>query len=81
MTKYKEATEYTRRVIFEKAQVYYYGCAGQLCIELCKVHSEKIMIGSYACRNYCEFNRTFNVQNEYIVCTRIKQATNLKESE
>jgi hypothetical protein len=75
MTELKEVIEGTRRVIFEKTQVYYYQCRGQLCTELCKVHNKSIMIGSYSCRNDCEFNRTFNVQNDYIVCTKIKQAT------
>jgi len=74
MTELKEAIEGTRRVIFEKTQVYYYGRKGQLCTESCKVHNKRIMIGSYACRNTCEFNRTFNSKTEYIICTKIKQA-------
>ena len=78
----------TRIVLFEKHQFFYYrtygGKIGHRCLDLCMVSTKnsniipnvrgEVHIGSNACHE-CIYNKGFNIQKGYIICSNLVNAT------
>jgi len=77
--------ENTREVLFEKHEHYYYKfhhtsrgyglkallTPGGICMEDCTI--KHVRIGSGSCKE-CIFNKAFDSEKHFVICTRIKDA-------